>query len=241
MNPAGTPMSVASSPYRSRLALALDVDDLQAALKLAVPLQPYFAVAKVGLELFSAAGPAAVHAFIEAGFDVFVDVKLHDIPTTVHNAARVLGRLGARYLTLHTGGGVEMLRAGVEGFASGVRDGAHQAAHARSAVLGVTILTSDVHASPELFDTRVAWARESGCLGVVCAVAEVRRVRAVAPELFVVTPGIRPAGTATNDQARPATPAEAIAAGADLLVIGRAVTHAPDPAAAAARLFADGG
>jgi orotidine-5'-phosphate decarboxylase len=236
------PSTMDTAHFRSHLALALDVDDLQRALELAVPLCPYFAVAKVGLELFSAAGPAAVTALFDAGFEVFIDVKLHDIPTTVYKAARVLARLGARYVTLHTSGGVDMLRAGVEGLADGALQTGHPLTTQRPPIaLGVTILTSDAHAPPELFDTRLGWAVAGGCGGVVCAVAEARRVKLIAPDLIVVTPGIRPAGAATNDQARPATPAEALAAGADLLVIGRAVTHAPDPVAAAQNLLLGAG
>ncbi|MDP1805154.1 MAG: orotidine 5'-phosphate decarboxylase / HUMPS family protein, partial [Acidimicrobiales bacterium] len=100
---------------RDRLVLALDVDDLVVALRVAKRLQPYFATAKVGLELFSASGPDAVSAVAELGYDVFLDLKLHDIPTTVRKAARVIGALGASYLTLHARSGPVMLRAGVEG------------------------------------------------------------------------------------------------------------------------------
>jgi orotidine-5'-phosphate decarboxylase len=222
-------------PVRERLALALDIDDLVAALRLADQLAPWFGVAKVGLELFSAEGPEAVSALAERGWKVFLDVKLHDIPTTVNKAARVLGALGAGYLTLHALGGVSMLEAGVEGLAAG----ASRAGLVPPVALAVTVLTSDGDAPPHILGKRVAMALQAGCGGLVCAAADVREAKHLAPELLAVVPGIRPAGTDANDQARAATPLEASDAGADLLVIGRPVTGARDPAAAAAALVAE--
>lgn len=219
-------------PARSRLALALDVDDLVVATRLARQLAPWFGTAKVGLELFSAAGPEAIGALADLGFDVFLDVKLHDIPTTVNKAARVLGALGVRYLTLHATGGEVMLRAGVDGLAEGA---AGAGLHAPIA-LAVTILTSDEGAPPHILPKRVAAAIEAGCGGIVCAAADVREAKQYGPRLFAAVPGIRTAGSDPDDQARAATPAMALAAGADLLVVGRAVTAAPDRAAAAAHL-----
>jgi orotidine-5'-phosphate decarboxylase len=213
----------------------LDVDDLDAAAALAGRLSPWFGVAKVGLELFSAAGPAAVERLRGIGFDVFLDVKLHDIPTTVGRAATVLGRLGVSYLTIHTSGGTPMLRAGVEGLAAG----AASAGHEPPLALGVTVLTSDVDAPAALLSERVGVALAAGCGGVVCAAPDLAVVRAVGPDLRTVVPGIRLAGSGADDQARPATPAAAIAAGASLLVVGRTVTAAPDPEAAAAAVVAE--
>ena len=112
---------------RDRLALALDVDDLEAATRLVHDVQPWFGVAKVGLELFSAAGPDSITRLRETGVTVFADLKLHDIPTTVGRAARVLGRLGAGYVNFHGAGGVDMLRAGVDGLAVGAADAGHAA------------------------------------------------------------------------------------------------------------------
>ena len=219
-------------PARSRLALALDVDDLVVATRLARQLAPWFGTAKVGLELFSAAGPEAIGALADLGFDVFLDVKLHDIPTTVNKAARVLGALGVRYLTLHATGGEVMLRAGVDGLA----EGAAGAGLLAPIALAVTILTSDESAPPHILPKRVAAAIEAGCGGIVCAAADVREAKQYGPRLFAAVPGIRTAGSDPDDQARAATPAMALAAGADLLVVGRAVTAAPDRAAAAAHL-----
>ena len=218
----------------SHLALAFDLDDLEAARCLGRELQPWFRVAKVGLELYSAAGPDAVEALRDLGYDVFVDLKMHDIPTTVAKAARVIGSLGAAYLTIHASGGEAMLRGGDESF----RAGAAAAGYPEPTTLAVTVLTSDGPDAAQRVPDRVATALAAGCGGVVCAVAEAPLVRELGPDLTILTPGIRPAGTSADDQARPATPQDALAAGADLLVIGRAVTAAPDPAAAAAALVA---
>ena len=215
---------------RDRLALALDTDDLVDALRTARDLEPWFGVAKVGLELFSATGPEVVTAFVERGWKVFLDLKLHDIPTTVNKAARVLGALGASYLTLHAHGGVAMLRAGVDGLITG----ADQAGLEAPEAIAVTVLTSDEGAPPHILGKRVATALEGGCAGIVCSASDVREAKQLAPRLFAVVPGIRLAGTARDDHARSATPDEAIFAGADLLVVGRAVTAASDRLAAAA-------
>jgi len=219
---------------RDRLALALDVDDLVVALRLARQLQPWFSVAKVGLELFSASGPDAVSAVMAEGYDVFLDLKLHDIPTTVRRAARVIGALGASYLTLHARSGPTMLRAGVEG----LREGAEAAGLPHPVALAVTILTSDGDAPAHILGHRVAAAVEAGCGGLVLAAADVREAKQLAPRLLMVVPGIRMASSDAHDQARPATPHEAVTLGADLLVVGRTVTAAADPKAAAAALVA---
>ena len=214
---------------RDQLALALDVDDLAAAVALADRLHPWFGVVKVGLELFAAAGPAAVEKLTAPDRRIFLDLKLHDIPTTVGKAARQVGRLGVSYLTVHTTGGVDMLRAAVDGLEAG----AAEAGVDRPMALGVTVLTSDPDASA--FPARLEAAQAGGCGGVVCSVRELPAVKERS-RLIAVVPGIRLPGGATHDQSRVGTPAEALAAGADLLVIGRAVTAAPDPEAAAADL-----
>jgi orotidine-5'-phosphate decarboxylase len=230
-SPASTPVATnAPDEVRAKLALALDLDDLVEAMRLARMLRPWFGVAKVGLELYCAAGPDAVSSLADAGFDVFVDLKLLDIPTTVQHASRVLGSLGARYLTLHARGDSPMLRAGVEGFL----DGAAAAGLPDPVALAVTVLTSDDTAPPHVVPHRIALAVEAGCGGIVCAAADVRDAKELAPRLVTVVPGIRPPGSEAHDQARAATPREALDAGADVLVIGRAVTQAADPSAAAA-------
>jgi orotidine-5'-phosphate decarboxylase len=212
---------------RERLALALDVDDAERALALAKRVEPWFGVAKVGLELWAAAGPPVVAALRDAGLDVFCDLKFHDIPTTVGRAARVVGRLGVRYLNFHAAGGVDMLRAGVDGLADGARD----ARVAPAVALGVTVLTSDPDTSA--FDARLTCAIEAGCGGVVCSAHEIAAVRARDRRLVTVVPGIRLAGGEVHDQARVATPASALRAGASVIVVGRAVTDAPQPEAVA--------
>jgi len=221
-----------SEEVRATLALALDVDDLVAATRLGRELKPWFGVAKVGLELYSAAGPDAVGALRELGYDVFLDLKLHDIPNTVGKAARVLGALGVDYLTLHAFGGVDMLKAGVEGLA----EGAAGAGLEPPVALGVTVLTSDGTAPDHIVPQRVRVAAEAGCGGLVCSAKDLVDARTLAPRLIRVVPGIRLAGAGSDDQANIATPGEAMAAGADVLVIGRAVTAAADPAQAASEL-----
>ncbi len=212
---------------RGRLALSLDVDDLDAAVALAKRLQPWFGVAKVGMELHAAAGPAAIDVLHELGYAVFLDLKLHDIPTTVGRACRVHARRGVEYLNVHAAGGRAMLEAAV----AGARDGAADSGVAPLRLLAVTVLTSD--SDTGAFEGRLALAAETGCDGVVCSAHEVERVRRAAPGFITVVPGVRLAGSDLNDQARVATPAEAIAWGADILVIGRTVTHATNPEAAA--------
>ncbi len=235
MSPESTPATVpAPEEIRARLALALDVDDLVGALRIARQVRPWFGVAKVGLELYSAAGPDAIGALAEAGFDVFVDLKLLDIPTTVQRASRVLGALGARYLTLHARGDGPMLRAGVEGLAAG----AEAAGLPVPTALAVTVLTSDGDAPPHIVPHRIALAVEAGCGGIVCAADDVRDAKSLAPRLLCVVPGIRLPGDEPDDQARAASPRAAVDAGADLLVVGRSVTRADDPAAAAAAVAA---
>jgi orotidine-5'-phosphate decarboxylase len=221
-----------SAPGRDRLALALDVDDLAAAVRLADRLDPWFGVVKVGLELFAGSGPTAVVALAAPGRRIFLDLKLHDIPTTVEKAARQVGRLGVGFVTLHAAGGVDMLRAGVAGLAAGAAD---VGATVAPVALGVTVLTSDPDAAA--FPARLDAALAGGCGGVVCSVRELPVVKQRS-RLLAVVPGIRLPGGASHDQARVGTPAEAIAAGADLLVVGRAVTAAPDPESAAAALSA---
>ena len=217
---------------RHRLCLVLDVDDLVVAQRTARLLGPWFGTVKVGLELFSAAGPEAVTSFVEAGFDVFCDLKLHDIPNTVGSAARVLGTLGARWVTVHTSGGAPMLSAAVDGLAAG----AAAAGAAVPGALGVTVLTSDDVADGGVLRDRCDLAAASGCEGIICAAPDLSATDPWSDRLVRVVPGIRMPGGATHDQARVASPRDALAAGADLLVVGRAVTAAEDPVAAAAAM-----
>lgn len=222
----------ALAALRPKLAIALDVDDLILARRLAASVSDYFGVAKIGLELFSAAGPEAIGVMQDLGMDVFLDVKLHDIPNTVNKAARVLGALGAQYLTMHARGGEDMLRAGVEGLESG----ADAAGLEPPVGLAVTVLTSDAGAPAHIVPRRLRMAMDTGCAGIVCAAEDLSDARTIAPRLKRVVPGIRPAGVDTDDQARAATPEEALHGGADVMVIGRAVTESEDPGLEAAKL-----
>ncbi len=215
---------------RDHLALALDTDDLVVAMRLARLLSGYFSHAKVGLELYAAAGSEAIAAMLEIGYVVFCDLKLHDIPTTVSRCARVLGELGVTFLTVHAAGGPEMLKAGVAGLGEGSNGSAQ--------VLAVTVLTSDParDETADMVARRIELASATGCGGVVCAAPDLVSTREIAPELLRVVPGIRLPGDATDDQRRVSAPQQALAAGADLLVVGRSVTASPDPLAAAERL-----
>jgi orotidine-5'-phosphate decarboxylase len=218
---------------RDRLGLNLDYPSLAAASAAADRLAPWFGIVKVGFELFIAEGPPAVEKFRAAGFKVFLDIKLHDIPNTVRSGARAAGRLGATYVNMHTLGGVEMVRAGVEGLAEGAA-----AAGVEAAVpIGVTVLTSDKTADPAEVERRMAIGRDGGCGGFVCAAAEVGTANRVAPGLITIIPGIRLPGADAHDQGRPATPTDAIKAGATVLLLGRTVTQAPEPEAAAQQAY----
>ena len=216
---------------KSHLALGLDFDDRSIALDRALALREWFGVVKVGYELYAAAGPSIVAELREMGYDVFLDLKLHDIPNTVKRAASVLTRYGLSYLNFHTSGGLDMLRAGIEG----AHEGAQRAGHAVPKLLGVTVLTSDTDTSA--FPKRLALASEAGCDGVVCSALEVADVKAQFPDFVTMVPGIRLAGSDANDQARVSTPFDAIRAGADVLVIVRTVQSAVDPQAAASQVF----
>ncbi len=223
------PEPVAPPEIRDRLAVALDVDDLDDAVDLARRVAPWMGIAKVGLELYTVAGPVAFARMHDLGLRVFADLKLHDIPTTVERASRAAARHGVEFLNLHAAGGVAMLRAGVEGARDGARD------HA-PLVLAVTVLTSDADTSA--FTPRLDATIDAGCDGVVCSAHEVRLVKERDPSLRAMVPGVRPAGTARDDQARVATPADVVAVGGDWMVLGRAVTRAASPERAAADVVA---
>ncbi len=219
------------------VAVALDAPDADTARRWARAVSPHVAAIKVGLELFCRVGPSVVEAVqAEAGVGLFLDLKLHDIPATVAGAARAVARLQPRYLTVHAAGGAEMVRAAVE-------------AAPDAEIAAVTLLTSlsaadlaevGIAGPPEDAVRRLALvAVGAGARALVCSPQEVAAVRAeVGAAITLITPGVRPEGAATHDQARVATPEQAMAAGADLLVIGRPITAAPDPGAAAAAVAA---
>ena len=224
---------------RTRIAVALDAAERERILALARLVAPEAGVLKVGLEAFCAHGPELVRELAVIA-PVFLDLKLHDIPNTVGGAAAAAARTGASILNVHAGGGVEMMRAAGDR----AREAAAAASLTAPKVIAVTILTSldaaalagvGLSGTPREAALRLALlARSSGLDGVVCSPEEVAAIRsACGPDFLLVVPGIRPAGSAAADQKRIATPAAAARAGADLLVIGRPITGAPDPAAAA--------
>jgi orotidine-5'-phosphate decarboxylase len=216
-----------------RVIVALDVPDADAALALAGRLDPKLCRVKVGKELFVAAGPAVVARLQERGFEVFLDLKFHDIPNTVAGACRSAARIGVWMLNVHASGGEAMMRA--------ARDAVEGVARP-PLLIGVTILTSIDDAalaaigfSGSAMDNveRLArLARASGLDGVVCSAQEAPLIRKAAGEDFIlVTPGIRLKDDSKDDQARIVTPAEAVRLGANYLVIGRPITQAADPSA----------
>jgi orotidine-5'-phosphate decarboxylase len=220
---------------RDRLALALDVGGADEAEATARRLAPWFGIAKVGLELYAEAGPGVFDRLRAQGLAIFADLKIYDIPTTVERAARVLGRHGVDFLNFPAAGGTAALEAGVTGLAQGARE----AGHPPPMALAVTVLTSDPDTAA--FDERLDRAVAAGCGGVVCSAHEIAAVKRRAPGLATMVPGIRRAEDAHHDHARVATPADAIARGADWLVIGRTVTAAADPEAAAESVTRDVG
>ncbi len=212
----------------NHLAVALDYSDRDAALGLYQKLQGRAGLFKVGSQLFTAAGPDVVRTLVERGSPVFLDLKFHDIPRTVAAAAREAAKLGVNIFNVHASGGAEMMRAAVA---------AAREVHPQTKVIAVTILTS-LSATEDEVMKLAASAHEAGLDGVVAASREMRALRrAFGPGFLLVNPGVRPAWAATaDDQKRTATPAEAVAEGADYIVVGRPITAAADPAAAAARI-----
>jgi orotidine-5'-phosphate decarboxylase len=221
---------------RSPLVLALDTDDLDQALDWAERAGPAIGMVKVGLELFCAHGDRAVRALTDEGHRVMLDLKLHDIPATVARAVGAAADLEVELVTVHALGGPAMLAA------------AAGAAPDRLVVAAVTVLTSHAEAelgaigldgAPALAERLARLALDAGCQALVCSPREASRLRALAgPGVHLICPGVRPrsSGVVGDDQARVATPAEAVRAGADWLVVGRPITRAADPAAAARAL-----
>jgi orotidine-5'-phosphate decarboxylase len=222
---------------RDRLVIAVDVSKREEILRLVDELRGTVGVFKIGLQAFIANGPGIVREIVSSGEKVFLDLKIHDIPNTAQHAVAEAAALGAFIATVHTAGGPAMLRA---------------CAHDSLLVLGVTILTSLDEAELERIgfagspmDNAVRLARlakESGLRGVVASPLEIRAIREACGEDFVIlTPGIRPAGSDVGDQRRTMTPREAVAAGADYIVVGRPITGAADARSAALRIVEEMG
>ena len=221
--------------------VALDTTSLDRARVLSQTLKPYVGGVKLGLEFYGANGPEGVRAIVSTGIPVFLDLKLHDIPNTVSGAMKALAPLGVAIVNVHASGGSAMMRAAAD---------ALRASGQRTKLIAVTVLTSledrdlpDVGLSGTALAqaTRLAVLTEtSGLDGVVCSPHEIAAVRAACgSEFLIVTPGVRPAGGDLGDQKRVMTPREAVQAGADILVIGRPITAAPDPVEAAKAIGAD--
>jgi orotidine-5'-phosphate decarboxylase len=222
---------------RSPIAVALDTGDLATATRWAQSVSPHVGTLKVGLELFCAEGPGAVEKIrAAADADLFLDLKLHDIPATVAGAARSVGALAPDFLTVHASGSAAMIAAAAEALPD-------------TKITAVTILTSLSGADLEALgiagppgDAVVRLARlavGAGARALVCSPQEVAMVRAaVGPDVTLITPGVRPAAASHDDQARVATPEKALADGADIVVIGRPITGAADPGEAAAAIAA---
>ncbi len=220
---------------RQRLIVALDVSNVAAARKIVAAVGDSALAYKVGMQLYTAEGPAIVRELVGSGLRVFLDLKYHDIPNTVGAAVREAAQLGVSMLTVHATGGGKMLRAAVE---------AAQKSNPAPLVLAVTVLTSLDDEDLGTLGVRggvqdqvlrlAALALANGCQGVVASAQECAALREeFGNDLVIVTPGVRPAGSVHDDQARVVTPAEAIAAGATYIVVGRPITEARDPAAEA--------
>ncbi len=232
---------------RNKLIVALDVDSAAKARELVNALRGVAGMFKVGSQLFTAAGPAVVKEIVASGEQVFLDLKYHDIPNTVAQAGVEATRLGVSIFNIHAGGGREMMRR----TADAVTECAENEGILRPVVIAVTALTSanaetlqdvGINDMPDELVSRLArLANESGMDGVVASPQEIGIVRGAVRNgrFVVVTPGIRPAGADLLDQKRVTTPREAIAAGADYIVVGRPILNADDPAEAARRILAD--
>lgn len=226
---------------RQRLIVALDLSTAAAAHNIVAAVGDSASHYKVGMQLYTAEGPSVVRELVAAGRRVFLDLKYHDIPTTVAAAVTEAGRLGVSMLTVHSSGGGKMLRAAVE---------AGRKIDPAMKILAVTVLTSLGDNDLERVGIRgrvqdqvirlAALALADGCHGVVASAREAGQLRSeLGPDFAIVTPGVRPAGAEHDDQARVVTPAEAIAAGATYIVVGRPITAAADPASEARAILAE--
>jgi orotidine-5'-phosphate decarboxylase len=242
-----------NTPAREKLIVALDVETAREALELFRALREYVSVFKIGSQLFTASGPRIVRDIVKAGGRVFLDLKFHDIPNTVAAASVEAARLGVWMLNVHAAGGREMMQRTVEA----VAEVSQKEGFARPRLIAVTVLTSSdnatlteigvqVDAATQV--TRLAQlAHECGMDGIVASPHEVAMVRAriassnsaTQDNFLIVTPGVRPTGSPSHDQRRVMTPLEAVRAGADYLVVGRAIIKAHDPARAAQEVVAE--
>jgi orotidine-5'-phosphate decarboxylase len=224
-----------SGPRQNPVFVALDTPDLNQALALAAAVKPYVGGLKAGFEFLTAVGPSALRALVATGLPVFADTKFHDIPNTVGAASREIAKLGVAVFNVHASGGAAMMRAAAA---------EARAVNPKIKIIAVTVLTSLDDADLEAVGQRrpaadqvvrlAELAQKSGLDGVVCSSREIAAIRrACGPDFLLTVPGIRPAGADLADQKRVMTPSEAARAGADILVVGRPITAASDPAVAA--------
>ena len=239
--------SPAKSQARDKLIVALDLPTADAAARLAERLHGHVGMFKVGLELFAAEGPVLARYLVASGERVFLDLKFHDIPNTVRAAVREAAQIGVNLLDVHASGGRKMMEAALEGAREAL---AGRPSAPRPLLLAVTILTSlgtedleqvGLAGGPDDAAVRLAQLAQRASLdGVIASPREIAALRrACGPRFLIVTPGIRPAAAASHDQARVATPESAIRTGADYIVVGRPITAAPDPVAAADAIVAE--
>jgi orotidine-5'-phosphate decarboxylase len=224
-----------------RVIVALDYPDAGQALALVARLDPGQCRLKVGKELFVRAGPALVERLAALGFQVFLDLKFHDIPNTVAQACRAAADLGVWMVNVHASGGLKMMRMAREAVANSATPPKLIAVTVLTSMSGEDLRQIGLDMEPAAQVERLArLTKEAGLDGVVCSAQEAELLRAaIGPDFLLVTPGIRPAGSAVGDQSRILTPAKAIAAGADYLVIGRPITQADDPVAALQQINAE--
>ena len=232
---------------QERLIVALDVDSIEKAVHLTKLLSPHVGAFKVGMQLYNSVGPEIIYTLKKLGANIFVDLKLHDIPNTVAQASRVLTSHGVDILNVHAAGGKEMMQSA----AQAVHKEALDKGLPRPLVIAVTILTSinlqvfqeEIGFAGEIEDKVVAWAKlaqAAGLDGVVASPQEIKAIRtACGPEFVIITPGIRPSGGAVHDQKRVTTPREALAAGATYIVVGRPITASTDPVEAAISIVSE--
>lgn len=241
------PLEPHLTPQKQKLMLALDFDSREKAEDWVHRLKAHVGCFKVGLQLFTKEGPELVRSIRARGGRIFLDVKYHDIPTTVAKACEAAASLGVDFVNVHALGGKAMMKAA----AQALKATAERMRLPRTRLLAVTVLTSHdarslrrdvgLRAKPEAEVRRLALlAKDAGCDGVVCSPREIKPVRAACgPGFIIVTPGVRPAGAPKQDQKRTLTAGQAVAAGADHLVVGRPVTEAADPVEAVQALARD--
>jgi orotidine-5'-phosphate decarboxylase len=231
---------MSATRFPNPIFAALDTPDLPRALEIAKSIQPHVGGLKVGLEFITAHGPDGIKRIAETGAPVFADVKFHDIPNTVAGASKAIAHLGASIFNVHASGGDAMMRAALD---------AARSVDPKIKIIAVTVLTSledsDLDAVGQKKPSRdqvlrlAELTKKSGLDGVVCSAHEIEPIRkAIGPDFMLVVPGIRPTGADLADQKRVMTPREALKAGADILVIGRPITGAPDAGLAAQQIAA---